>query len=80
MRFIEDHVNLPVFHVAACLVMEQEVVDLTVDSSIDSDDLECVIQNSTDFKDSVDEGCSLGDNSSWSDSESDGESGAKCVR
>ena len=58
--------------------MEQEVVDLTVDSLIDSNDVECIIQNSTDFKDSVDEGYSLGDNSSWSDSESDGESGAKC--
>ena len=27
MRFVEDHMNLPVFHVATCLVMEQEVVD-----------------------------------------------------
>ena len=39
-------------------------MDLTVDSSIDSDDVECIIQNSTDFKDSVDDGCSSGDNSS----------------
>ena len=56
-------------------------MDLTVDSSIDSDDVECIIQNSPDFKDSVvDEGCISVDNSSWSDSESDGESGAKCIR
>ena len=53
-------------------------MDLTVDRLIDSNDVECIIQNSTDFKDSVDEGYSLGDNSSWSDSESDGESGAEC--
>ena len=65
---------------AACLVMEKEVVDLTVDSSTDSNDIECIIQNSTDFKDSVDENSSSGNNSSWSDSESDGESGAKCVK
>jgi len=60
--------------------MEKDVVDLTVDSSTDSDDVECIIENSTDFKDSVDEDCTSGDNSSWSNSESDDESSAKCVR
>ena len=60
--------------------MEKEVVDLTVESSTDSDDVECIIQNSTDFKDSFYENCSSGNNSSWLDSELDGESGAKCVK
>ena len=65
---------------AACLVMEKDVVDLTVDSSTDSNDVECIIENSTDFKDSADEDCTSGDNSSWSNSESNDESCAKCVR
>ena len=80
MCFVADHMNLPVFPCGRSLVMEKEVVVLTVDSSTDSDDVECIIQNSTDFKDSVDKNCSSGNNSSWSDSESDGESGAKCVK
>ena len=63
--------------------MEKDVVDLTVDSATDSDDVECIIENSTDFKDSFAEDCTSGDNSSWPESESDNESGAKtakCVR
>ena len=65
---------------AACLVMEKDVVDLTVDSSTDSDDVECIIKNSTDFENSVNEDCTSRDNSNWSDTESDDESSTKCVR
>ena len=53
MHFAEDHVNLPVFYGAACLVMEKDVMDLIVDSSTDSDNVECIIETSADFKDSV---------------------------
>ena len=56
---------------ASRLVMEKDVVDLTVDSSTDSDDVECISENSTNFKDSVDEDCTLGDDSSLSNSELD---------
>ena len=55
MHFVEDHVNLPVFYGAACLVMEKDVVDLTVDGWTDSDNVECIIESYADFKDSVDE-------------------------
>ena len=41
--------------------MEKDVVDLTVDSATDSDDVECIIENSTDFKDSFAEDCTSGD-------------------
>ena len=37
-------------------------MDLTVDSATDSDDVECIIENSTDFKDSFAEDCTSGDN------------------
>ena len=37
-------------------------MDLTVDSVTDSDDVECIIENSTAFKDSFAEDCTSGDN------------------
>ena len=55
-------------------------MDLTVDSSTDSNDVEYIIESFTDFKVSVDEDCTSGDNSSWLNSESDDKSGAKCAR
>ena len=62
MRFIKDHAVLLVFHGATCLAIEKEVVDLTVDSSTHSNDadVECIIESSTNLKDSVDEDCTSG--------------------
>ena len=36
--------SLPVFCGAACLVMEKDVMDLIVDSSTDSDNVECLLK------------------------------------
>ena len=37
--------SLPVFYGAACLLMEKDVMDLIVDSSTDSDNVECIIES-----------------------------------